>query len=55
MINRMKRIIDRSQPRSGAQAYFIAIQGKGYTGGPTFAEAQRDFNRITKRYSYFIN
>ncbi len=55
MINRVKRMLVRAGASSAMDAYFRNVSKHADHYGPTFAEAQRDFRDMSRRYSKFPN
>ena len=52
MISRVKRIIKPSGSNA-MTAYFSSVNRRAGDAGPTFAEAQKDFQNMASRFSRF--
>ena len=52
MISRVKRII-RPASSNAMNAYFSSVNRHADNCGPTFAEAQKDFQNLAGRFSHF--
>ena len=52
MISRVKRII-RPASTNAMNAYFSSVNRHADNCGPTFAEAQKDFQSLAGRFSHF--
>ena len=52
MISRVKRII-KPGSANAMDAYFNSVSRRADSAGPTFAEAQKDFQNLAGRFSHF--